>query len=410
MEWTPAIGEVIAGNESEYEILAHIDTGGFSEVFKAQEVNTGKTVAIKTPNFDSRSLHLDRFVEREVRGLRTMAVLGGHDSAMSLREHIVIKGTDLLVVEFVDGDLLTSLETPLNSDTVRNLGIELASVLGTLHRNDMVYRDLKADNAFVVGNALVLVDFNTIRPISRCFECGTFVHSDAAGENTCIDCESDIGPFVCLSDGARGNFKAPEQREHTKASGPWVDVFAAGKLLHYLLTGFAPPEPNASPDTQSYDVPAYLGDIIARATAAEPADRYRDGTHLGRALTERTVDPGPPTASLIDLTTDTVHSVRSGAVLGRPTTASTPDITLSGESAYTSREHLRFEFERHQWVLYDESRNGVEIGFDGDWYQTGSSGDSDRITARRQLQDGCTIVPVDRTVGRRYRFQARPIE
>jgi len=421
MDWTPDVGATVSGSRSEYEILRHVDTGGFSEVFAARESPSGETVAIKTPNPDSRSLHADRFITREIRGLRTLDVLGGHRHAMSLREHVVVDGTDVLVVEFVDGDLVSTVSEPLGAGRVRSLGRQLADVLGTLHRSDLVYRDLKPDNMFITDDGLRLVDFNTLRPVSRCFDCGAFVAPAAAGDTTCRACGADLGPFVRLDDHADGHFKAPEQGDATLPCGPWVDVFAAGKLLHTLLTGFAPPGTDAAPDPDLYDIPPYLAAVIERATAADPTDRYRDATRLGRALADRTPDPGPPTATLVDLDTDTTYTVSPGDVLGRPTLLSTPDVPISPETPYVSREHLRFEIDRHQWVAHDRSTNGTAIRFGDEWHRTvGDDGtgpsdgpdpsdaaDADEPTepTRWWLRDGCVIAPAGESVGGRYRFR-----
>ena len=107
-------------------------------------------------------------------------------------------------------------------------------------------------------------------------------------------------------------YVAPEQARG-EATTPASDLYSLGILLFQMLTGAVPfegdtpvavairhlDEPVPLPSSRVADLPANLDEVVVRATAKSPADRYPDADAMAAALRgprarRRRCDPGPP--------------------------------------------------------------------------------------------------------------------
>ncbi|WP_049984828.1 serine/threonine protein kinase [Halobellus rufus] len=416
MHWAPDVGDRLVGADGEYELVEYIDTGGFTTVYRATETESGADVCIKYPFFGSTNPDIDAFVSREVRALRTIETLGGHANIMTLHEHFVERGTDFLVVDYVDGAVLSERTERFDPSVVRSIGLSACSALGRLHTGDIVYRDLKEDNLILTGSDRpVLIDLNTCRVTPACPDCGRLVRHEAANSATCEACDADLDEVIQIGDHDRGRYKAPEQRDPGRSPGPWTDVYALGRVLFRLLAGFVPPrEFDAG---ARVDAPAYLTEIIDRATDPDPEQRYPDALALGDALYRRDPDPGPPSATVVDPDTDAEYAISPGDRIGRVDETTDPAVPVADDHPpAVSRQHAQFALDGNCWELIDTGRNGTLVGRHGDFHRVlsrrgrreRSIGSEERFPERRRLVPGDVIVPVDERYGARFRFEGRP--
>ena len=116
-----------------YEILAPIGAGGMGEVWKARDTRLNRIVAIKV----SRSEFTERF-EREARAVAAL----NHPNIC----HLYDVGPNYLVMEFVEGAPITSVDT---TRKLLDIAVQIADGLAAARAAGIIHRDLKPDNIFL---------------------------------------------------------------------------------------------------------------------------------------------------------------------------------------------------------------------------------------------------------------------
>ena len=152
---TPEIGQVLG----HYRILELIGSGGMGVVFRAQDEQLHRDVAVKIlPQLSQLSEAARRQFRREA---LSVARITDPNVAMAFdfgRDH----GFDYLVTEYVPGITLNAkiAGRPLPEGEVLHLGRQLASGLENAHRQGVIHRDLKPGNLCVTPDGrLKILDF-----------------------------------------------------------------------------------------------------------------------------------------------------------------------------------------------------------------------------------------------------------
>lgn len=400
MSWDPSVGERI-GNR--YRLEEVIGRGGFTVVWKATDTKTGEYVAIKQPNYGAGKSYdaVEKYLNREVEALRTIERNESHPNIISLKETIDQQGTQFVVVDYVDGEELKEHGRMDQPNLVTEIGIQLCDVFSLLHDLEIIYRDLKPDNAMVTrSDDLVLIDFNTARMIPKCANCGQQIDFDNATEDVCPNpqCNTHLNRQTQVRAG-RSKYKPPEVKNADGMQGPWSDVYSIGKILFFLLTGLVTAHPMDDPREREA-CPDYLADIIVRATALEPINRYRNAGVMKYCLEQRDADAHNqlPEATITNLQTNESLTIAPGDTIGRESPSGPfPTVSLEGgDTRYISRVHARFDFDGNDWVIVDKSSNGTVVGESGDWtgilQREAWDGQPDESPPRyTQLEDGDTI-------------------
>jgi DNA-binding SARP family transcriptional activator/ABC-type glycerol-3-phosphate transport system substrate-binding protein len=254
-------GEPLRG----YRLLEQVGEGAFGVVYRAIQPQVGREVAIKAVHPELAN-HPD-FVRRFDHEAQIVARLE-HPHVVPLYDYWREPNAAYLVMRFLRGGSVEGLlETgPLDPTRVVSITEQVASALGAAHRQGVVHRDVKPGNVLLdeEGNAY-LTDFG--------------VALDAGSP------ERSSGTMM------RGTpaYLSPEQIR-LQPAGPQSDVYALGIVVYEMLTGDHPfPEQSlrALLDHHVHDalpsvrdrrphLPGAVDEVIARATAKDPKDRFPD--------------------------------------------------------------------------------------------------------------------------------------
>ena len=220
------VGSTVAGKYRIKRLLGH---GGMGNVYKAENMSIGRTVALKLlhPHLADDGVTLARF-QREAR----VAAAAGHAHVVEILDMgIESHGAPFLVMEYVRGKSVAKVlrsEGPIPWQRAVDIAGQVLAALGAVHARGIVHRDLKPEN-------VLLTVRNGRQDFVKVFDFGVAAFVETAWDATR---EPDLTP----SGRTMGTpyYASPEQLSGSSGRDARVDLYAVGVLLYEMIAGHRP--------------------------------------------------------------------------------------------------------------------------------------------------------------------------
>ncbi|PTQ86422.1 serine/threonine protein kinase [Trichococcus patagoniensis] len=384
-----------------YKIVRHIGSGGMANVYLGHDLILDRPVAIKVLRFDFRDNKdaLRRF-QREALSATQLI----HPNIVGVYDVDEEDGLQYIVMEFIDGtDLKKYIDIQGRVSPEKSIHImhQVLSAVALAHKNRIIHRDIKPQNILIDNqDRIKITDFGIAVALS---------------ETSITQTNTLLGSVHYLS---------PEQARGSMATSK-SDIYALGVVLYELLSGTVPfdgesavsvalkhfQEPMPFIRESHPEIPQSLENVILKATAKEPLDRYATCEEmmadLDTCLNEERLHEAPfmpvsllqETKVLTPLSAEVVAKADSGNTLVSPP----PSVKAEPIHEYESgREAAGGKKKRKNWtfVLFGVLLLGLIASFflffynnqEADALTVPDVSNMDQASARLALEDAGLVL------------------
>ena len=264
-----AEGDVLTGKIFHgYRIAGRLGRGGMAVVYEAEEVKSGRHVALKMM---SHRLVYDELASEQFRQEADIIETLEHENIVRMFGRFNAFHTQFIVMEYCDGASLESVirgKGRLPEEETRKIVGQVAAALEYAHAAGVAHRDVKPSNIVLTREGIVkLMDFGLAGPVE-------------GGDQKFARLITGTPPYM-----------APEQWRGG-CSDQAVDLWALGCVAYEMLTGQAlfppsgvglgkPPLPVDSPHwPESVGITGEMAELLRQCLAREPEDRRVNLSHL----------------------------------------------------------------------------------------------------------------------------------
>jgi len=277
------VSSLIGSTVQHYRIGERLGAGGMGEVYRAEDVRLGRLVALKFLPAELKADPESR--ARLLNEARAASLLRSPNIAVTydIGEE---SGADFIVMEYVEGELLSSRVSkgPLPVREVVEIGLQVTDALDEAHARGIVHRDVKSANLMRTERGLVKVlDFGLAK----------FVRPEGAEAARQTQAQVTMAGMVV----GTVSYMAPEQALGRPVDHR-TDLFSLGVVLFELVTGRIPfvggspteiidhilHEIPAPPSRYSASVPPSFDAVLARALEKSPTFRYQSARDMHQDL------------------------------------------------------------------------------------------------------------------------------
>ncbi len=261
------IGQTI----SHYQILEELGRGGMGVVYKAQDTNLERFVALKflPPDLSTSEVERARFLQ-EAKAVGSLS----HPNICTIYGIEEEAEQSFIVMEFVEGRTLKELQKNIPMKQAVEIGIQVADGLAAAHEKGIVHRDIKPDNIMIRKDGRVqIMDFGLAK---------------FKGVSTLTKAGSTVGTVGYMS---------PEQIQGQETDHR-TDIFSLGVVLYELFSGDPPFRGyhetaityeivNVDPTSLSVlkpEISPELDAIVLECLEKEPSERYQSVAEVGKDL------------------------------------------------------------------------------------------------------------------------------
>ncbi len=258
-----------------YRLVERLGQGGMATVYKAYEAALGRYVAIKVlPQFLARD---PNFLKRFRREAKAVAQLS-HPNIVPIHSYGEEGNIVYIAMQFVEGGTLKhGRDRVFSAEEALRLLLPITRALGYAHARGIIHRDIKPSNVLLSdGNWPVLADFG----LAQMAEAST---------NTKL-----TGTGVGMGTPA---YMSPEQGQGAKVDAR-TDIYSLGIMLYEMVTGDVPfhadtpmaivikhlSAPLPLPRQVKKDIPKEVEEIILKATAKSPDNRYQSADEMATSI------------------------------------------------------------------------------------------------------------------------------
>lgn len=261
------VGELIDGR---YRIEGLLARGGMGAVYRAQQVNLGRPIAVKFLEPEHGTpISMQEYRERFFLEAATAARLN-HPNAVSIHDYGQWRGMLYIAMELIEGSTLVAAirhAAPMSEARVVHIAKQICGPLHEAHGLGIVHRDLKPGN-------VMLLDTSTTTDFVKVLDFGLAKRVHAAKDIT------QPGMFL-----GSPNYVSPEQIKGEPLDGR-ADIYALGVIMWEMLSGRPPFARGSQAETVMARLSApppplptcinpQLRTIIKDCLAIDPEKRYR---------------------------------------------------------------------------------------------------------------------------------------